>query len=222
VKNIVLVVLIVLAGLASACTAPAFQVDAVEGSGNVTRETRSVGKFSSIENTIAAEVQVSFGEAESVVVEAEDNLLPYIETEVKGRTLTIHTKPNTSIASTRPVRIQVTIQSLESANLSSSGSIGIDNVVAEKLSLDLSSSGTIMATGAVDELTVTLNSSGTIACKDLQARSASVTNNSSGNVTVFVRDSLDITLTGSGSVVYGGDPANVNQSVTGSGRVEAE
>jgi len=221
-KNIVLVVLIVLSGLISACSSPAFQVDAVQGSGNVTSETRRLGEFSSIENTIAADVLVSFGDTQSVVVEAEDNLLPYIDTVVKGRTLTIHTKPNTSIASTRPVRIFLTMQSLDAADLSSSGSIEIDNVEAEKLKLDLSSSGSIRATGTVEVLTVTLNSSGTIDCEDLRAGSASVTNNSSGKVTVFVQDSLDVTISGSGRVVYHGDPAEVKQSVTGSGSVAAE
>jgi len=217
-----LVVLIVLTGLISACSAPAFQVDAVQGSGNVTSETRRLGEFSSIENTIAADVLVSFGDTQAVVVEAEDNLLPNIETVVKGRTLTIHTKPNTSIANTRPVRIFLTMQSLDAADLSSSGSIEIDNVEAEKLKLDLSSSGSIRATGTVEVLTVTLNSSGTIDCEDLRAGSASVTNNSSGKVTVLVQDSLDVTLSGSGRVAYYGDPAEVKQSITGSGSVAAE
>jgi len=79
-----LVIQMVVALSLSACSAVANGLNIVKGSGNVTSETRNISGVTSLELAGAANVDITFGETESLVVEAEDNIAPLIETNVQN------------------------------------------------------------------------------------------------------------------------------------------
>lgn len=191
----------------------------VEGSGVQASQERQVDEFSAIELAGPAEVTVTVGEEQSVVVEADDNILPLIETNVRGDTLVIGTKALTTLDPDLPITVNVTVTSLDEVSLSGSGDITIQGIAAPSFEIELSGSGDITAEGAADSLTISLNGSGDVACGDLKAKSVTASINGSGDVTVYAIDSLDAAVYGSGTVEYRGDPAEVNQSAPGSGRV---
>jgi hypothetical protein len=220
-KKIPLVILSIVALLPMACSLAVNSAKIIKGSGVVASETRHVSGFDAIQLAGSADVTVSFGDSESVVVEAEDNILPLIETVVRGSELVIKWKPMTSGADTEPVRVTVTMKSLKAASLPGSGNITIADMDGGAVELDLQGSGNITADGIVDSVSTKLGGSGNIMCGDLQAKSAAVKLPGSGNVTVFASESLDVTISGSGSVTYRGDPAEFTQSVTGSGIIQA-
>jgi hypothetical protein len=56
----------------------------VRGSGNVVEETREVSGVSGVELATLGTLHVEIGESESLRIEAEDNLLEYIETDVRN------------------------------------------------------------------------------------------------------------------------------------------
>jgi hypothetical protein len=113
------------------------------------------------------------------------------------------------------------MKSLKAASLPGSGNITITGMNGAAIDFDLPGSGNITADGIVDSVSAELGGSGNIVCGDLQAKSATVNLPGSGNVTVFASENLDVTISGSGSVTYRGNPAEVNQSVTGSGSIQA-
>ena len=191
----------------------------VEGSGVHASQEREVQEFSAIELAGSAEFAVTVGEEQSVVVEADDNILPFIETNVRGHTLVVNTKAFTTLNPNLPIRVNVTVKSLDEASLSGSGDITIQGIAAPTFKIELAGSGNITAEGTADSLTVSLNGSGNVACGDLMARSVTASIDGSGNVTVYTSGRLDATVQGSGTVEYRGDPAEVNQSVPGSGSV---
>jgi hypothetical protein len=164
-------------------------------------------------------VDVSFGDSESLTLSADDNLLPIIETVVQNEQLIIRTKNDTSITSSNPIRAAVTMKSLRSAGISGSGSFVIPELSGEAVKFDVLGSGDITADGAVNTLEVNVGGSGTVNCAELAAKSATVSIGGSGNVTVNASDRLDATIGGSGTIVYAGNPATVNQSVPGSGSI---
>lgn len=212
----------------------------IAGSGKLVSEDRPVGGFQQVRMTIPGTLEVQQGPAESLTVQVEDNLMPYLTTEVRGNTLQIGWKPNTSILTRQPVQLKLTVkdlQGLESTSsgsvkvgplttgnfqltLSSSGDIEIDSIQADKVSVNLSSSGNITMKGSADQLDAQLTSSGSFHGDDLQVRQAQVRLTSSGNATVWATASLDARLTSSGNVYYYGSPT-VNQTATSSGRVRS-
>jgi len=221
-KKITVITLLVIALLSSACSLTFLGQEVVRGSGNVAQESREVSDFTGVELVGSAEVEVGFGESESVVVEADDNLLPLVETRVRGGVLVISMKPNLSITTQHPVRVRVTMKELDLAAIPGSGSIEITGLQAEQARFELAGSGTIRADGQVEDLDVILAGSGDLECEDLRSGSVSVRLSGSGTVEVFAEDELDVSIPGSGVVSYRGEPESVRKTVTGSGRLVAK
>ncbi|HNP99370.1 MAG TPA: DUF2807 domain-containing protein, partial [Bacteroidia bacterium] len=61
----------------------------IEGSGNVITETRSLTTFNGIDLRNTANVYITQGDVQEVKIEAEDNIVPLILTEVKNDELII-------------------------------------------------------------------------------------------------------------------------------------
>jgi hypothetical protein len=91
----------------------------------VTSEARNISDVTSIDLAGSADVDITLGETESLVVEAEDNIIPLIETKVQNGQLVIGRKSGAGYSSTKPVTVHVTLKSLAAVSLSGSGSISV-------------------------------------------------------------------------------------------------
>jgi len=211
----------------------------IRGSGHVVSETRNVTGFDRVVFTGSGDATITLGDTENVVVEAEDNILPLIETTVLNGQLSIGLKPNTSISSQRGIHYTINAKSLAavetlgssnitvtnlvkadafSATTSGSGNIQLAGLQAGKFDSRSSGSGNIQATGKVDSLSASTFGSGNLNFGELQSASASATTSGSGDINLWATDSLDARTSGSGNVRYYGEPS-VNRSESGSGRV---
>jgi hypothetical protein len=149
--------------LTLACGIMNFSVpQTVAGSGVVGSQERSLAEFTAVEIAGSADVFVTVGKAQHVVVESDDNILPLIETSVRAGKLVISTKPLTSISPRLPIHVTVTMPSIEAARISGSGNITINDVNNETLTLDLPGSGNINVSGIARQVTASLNGSGNI------------------------------------------------------------
>src|ERR671937_185417 len=72
----------------------------IKGSGHVVEEARTIGEFTGIEVHGVVAADVTAGEAPSLKLSGDDNLLPLIITEVQDGRLIIRTRPNTNISTT--------------------------------------------------------------------------------------------------------------------------
>ena len=66
-----------------------FSFGGVKGSGNVVKENRGVSDFTEIDVSNAIQVEIVAQKDFSVEVEADDNILPLITTEIRGNVLRI-------------------------------------------------------------------------------------------------------------------------------------
>jgi len=214
-----LVAFIIMALVQGACSFGTFSPNIVVGSGKLVRETRNASSFSSVVLQGSANVDITFGATESVVVEADDNILPLIETKVQNGQLIISTKSNTSINSTNPVRVSVTMNALKGVTLSGSGNIDVTQMAGDSLTVTLPGSGNISVTGTATTVNISLSGSGNVYCSGLHAKSATVRLNGSGNVEVFANQNLDARILGSGTIHYGGNPAQISKNISGSGSI---
>jgi putative autotransporter adhesin-like protein len=202
-----------------ACSGAALNPDRIIGSGNVITENRDVSGFNSIDLQGSGNVNVTFGPAESVTVEADDNIVPLIETTVSNGKLIIRNKPNVNINVSNPIRINVTMKSISGIMMSGSGNINVSDLVGKDLMVALFGSGDITVNGEANTVNIQLPGSGNILCKELKADSVTVTLNGSGNITVYASESLDASIHGSGTINYAGNPAQINKSILGSGSI---
>ena len=204
---------------ALACSSLSNTTNRVVGSGHVIGEPRNVANFTSVELAGSADVNILLGNAESVNVEADDNIVPLIQTIVTNGKLVISTKPNVDFASAHPVVVTLSMKSLERVALSGSGNLNVAARAGPDLVVDLSGSGNIAVDGVADHVTISLPGSGNIECKGLKTKSAKVTLMGSGTITVYASETLDASVAGSGAIRYDGSPAQVTKSITGSGTI---
>ena len=106
-----------------------------------------------------------------------------------------------------------------SINHSSSGNVRSIIDGGKSISAILSGSGRIDLSGEVQKADYTLNSSGRIDALDLMSYDARATSSGSGLIYVWAREYLEATITGSGDILYKGDP-QVSFQVTGSGSIK--
>lgn len=192
----------------------------IRGYGKSVSEVRPVSNFQEIELTGAGNVRVTVGEKESLTLQADENLLEYLTTEVSGTRLLLGSRNCFSLSPTREVTYRVVVKDLTRVALSGSGDISLLALTNEKLSIDLNGSGTVTVSGSSGLLDGDISGSGYIDTADLKTQSATVGISGSGNATVWTTKSLSAKISGSGRVDYYGRP-ELSQSITGSGSVRS-
>jgi hypothetical protein len=190
---------------------------AVQGSGRVVRQNRAVSPFRRIEMMGAEIVEVRLGARPSVVIAADDNVLPLLTSEVRNGTLKLASRGSYRMRG--PVRVWVTTPDLESFVSSGSGDVTIHGVNNARLNLTINGSGSMQATGRTGALGLNINGSGTAQLAGLAARNVSAGLHGSGNATVRASGQLDARVIGSGNLRYVGRPASVRPTRVGSGRI---
>jgi hypothetical protein len=210
------------------------------GSGNVKTETRDVSDFHSIEISYPADVLVKQGSQESLQIEAEDNLLPGLKTEVKNGVLDIFYKTTNGkhVNPTKTVKITVVVKDLTSVDFTSAGELTIDNlktntldvslsgagnlklnkILVKALGVSLSGAGSMSASGTADNLNLSISGFGDFKGADLHNRDARVEISGAGSATTWVDNNLDAQISGAGSISYYGS-ASVTKQVSGVGGV---
>ena len=213
------------------------------GSGIVKSQTREVNEFHAIEIEYPAQITITQGKAASVKVEAEDNVLPGLITQVKNGTLSIFYKSDDGkhVNPTKAVKITIVVKSLDEVQFSSAGELTInglktdeldfslngagkvvlDDITAKTINLDLSGAGSLEASGAVDALDVNISGFGSYEGADLHSQTAKINISGAGSATTWVDDELDASVSGAGSINYYGSPS-VSKNVSGVGSVNSQ
>ncbi len=187
------------------------------GSGNVTRETRSVSGFSEVALSGIGNLTIRQTGSESLTIEAEDNVIPYIDTTVENNRLSITTR-NMIPTPTQPINYELTVKDLSALQLLGAGTIDASGISTDSLNATASGAGNMRVAGKVNSQDVTVLGAGSYQAGDLQSKQAKINISGAGNAIVNVSDELDAAISGAGSVEYIGNPT-VNRNITGFGSV---
>ena len=107
-----------------ACTWSIPGIQSVIGSGKAGAEDRNVSNITGVDLGTSGTLDITIGTSESLRIEADDNLLQYIQTDVSGGTLVIKTRPGVvTMQPVRPIKYHLTVTRLNSLGISSSGDI---------------------------------------------------------------------------------------------------
>ena len=186
--------------------------------GDVTSESRNVTGFDEVELNGVGNLSIQQTGSESLTVEAEEDVLSKVRTDVENHRLVIGPKPNTTINTTEPINYKLTVKDLKALKVSGSGDVEAEGISAEKLAVTISGTGDVEISGRADSQEIGISGSGDYQAEDLESKEAKIDVEGSGSAIVNVSDELEADVSGSGSVEYVGDPA-VERSVSGAGRV---
>ena len=210
----------------------------IKGDGSVGKNQRSVSGFTGIESRGSIDIEVSAGDYK-VEVESDQNILPYIVTEVENGVLIVHFKEEFYGYNYTTAKVYVTAPMLTaykthgSGNITANGQIkGGDkteitvggsgnikvNVNSPVVDVDISGSGNVEVAGETKDLSTEINGSGDIHAYDLKAETVRTSTHGSGNTEISASAKLDAEVFGSGDVSYRGAP-QVSSSIHGSGTI---
>jgi hypothetical protein len=236
-RTLLIPLFVIMALLLGACGVSVnFNID--RGSGIIETETRQVSGFDRVELSGIGDLVVTQGDQEGLVIEAEENVIPRIITEVKDGTLHIGfdtrrvlpTKPIKFNLSMRDVRgletsgvsnidaNDVTTDELD-LSISGTGNIYMNDLTTTALTINISGAGNMTMDGKADTLKIVMSGAGNFNGQDLESKEASVTISGLGRASVWASESLDVTISGTGGVDYYGSP-QVSQKISGLGRLK--
>ncbi|HEX7072079.1 MAG TPA: head GIN domain-containing protein [Rhodothermales bacterium] len=210
----------------------------IYGNGDFGTEQRTLREFDAVSFNTMGTLHVTFGDAESIEIEADENLLRYFVTYVRDNTLQIGVENGVELDPDLPIEFHLTVRSIDALTIVGSGDVdmrGFDgerfalsvagsgdarfvDFRASSLDVSIAGSGDLRIDGQVDDLKVSIAGSGNVRAANLSTLTTKISIAASGSVDVRVEDELDVTIAGSGSVRYYGNPA-VSSTTVGSGRV---
>ena len=212
------------------------------GSGNIISETRSVGNFTAISVAGSVQVNVQNGLQQSVVVETDDNIMPYVETETEGNTLKIRLK-KINILRNSTINVNVTSPVVTEFRSSASAEITSKNIITSSGKLRLSASsgskinlqvdapsvdakassgGNVTATGRTKDIMASASSGSNVNASALRAENADAHASSGASVKVSASISIQAKASSGGTVKYTGGAEKVKKNESSGGSVQGE
>jgi hypothetical protein len=197
----------------------------VIGSGNVQTESRTVTGFSQVALDGMGDLTIQQTGTESLTIEAEDNILPLITSNVANGRLTIGENrllPFSIIIPRKPVHYLLTVKDLSDLDISGSGSASIASLTTTNLNVVINGSVSI----TIGHLTAStfhdaINGSGSVALSDVNVTTLGTAINGSGNITTSgTTQDQEIAINGSGSYQARNlTSADARVDISGSGNV---
>jgi Putative auto-transporter adhesin, head GIN domain len=218
------------------------QQEKIEGNGNVKKETRQVSGFTGVLVSGNVNVELNYGDSKDITVEADENLLPYIETTVENGNLVVKTKDRVNVRSRNKLIIRASLTKLArlrlsgSGNISGNGDFNNDNKTEISVSgsgninvgmnsfnetkINISGSGNVTLRGkSTNNIDATISGSGNIDCSDVACNDVFAHVSGSGSIKVYANKSIDAKVSGSGNIYYKGSATNINLKSSGSGKI---
>lgn len=211
-------------------------IDGVSGNGNVRSETREVSGFSKIDAGGSFEILLQQGEVETLSIEADENLLPLIKTNVLGGTLEITTERPIRNANT--LKLYITFKDLSKIDVSGacsviskstlhltdlvldgSGATFVDLALkAQSFSADLSGANEVRISGETNLFSLELSGASKIRAFDFLAREVKLKASGAADAHVHAAEYLNAEASGAASIKYMGSPS-IDQRISGAGSI---
>ncbi len=190
----------------------------VEGSGKKAEVGRQVDAFHQVALEGRYDVDIQAGPAQSVRIEADDNLLHLIETEVSDGVLKISSR--WSLSPKWGIKIHITAPKVDGVSIAGSANVTAEGISADAFSARIAGSGRIEAKGSAARLEIRLAGSGEFSFGDFPVKDASIKISGSGSAVVNASERIEADIAGSGTVRYVGSPKQIKRQIAGSGSVE--
>lgn len=211
----------------------------VKANGKVTTEEREIPAFSQIELEGVFNVYLLQKEKESIRIEADENVLPFIVTEVENNILTVKLKDDSKIKKMKKINVYITLADINKLETKGVGllncmgklnlkslELNLKGVGATKLNLDCEALnvnselvGSLNLSGSAISLNIKHKGIGAFEAFDMKAEKVNIESDGIGKVEVYASKQLIVDAKGLGGVSYKGNPSAKNIRSNGVGVV---
>lgn len=213
--------------------------DAVRGSGRIIEQRREVARFDQIEARTALRVTIEPGDATTLVVKGDDNLVHRVETTVSDRRLRIQLRPDSSIQPTEPLEAVVTVPRLTSvealgatevrvgpiacealtARATGASRVTLEGLTAQELTLSAEGASRLRADGHVGPVRLSVSGASNASLGALMARSVTLDVAGASAAEVTASGPVRGAVSGASKLTVVGQPESVDVRTSGAGSV---
>jgi len=203
----------------------------VIGSGNIEREERAVIDFNRVLVGSDIELEIEQGENESIIIEAEENIIPLISTEVKdGELIVKFNRSSIIINKSKPPKIYIIVTDLDEIKLLDDAKVSCNylesevlkiyletgsstflNIDANELYVFASSGSMVSISGKVEKQNIYLKNDVYYLAEDLKSNKCEAQIGNRTNATVNVSNNITAEISSSGNLTYIGNPEIVKK-----------
>ncbi len=195
--------------------------ESLTGGGTVQTEDRDVNAFTKVSTQGSTTIHIVQGAHFEVKVKGYANLLPYLKTTAENGILLVRYENTTNVRNDNS-EVFITMPELTGLSSSGSGDMHVAGEFGSNTDFDVDISGSAHITvekGAAENFVLRSSGSGNFDSFGFTSQNADIIISGSGEAKITVAKKLEVKINGSGSVYYKGDPAIVNNDISGSGKV---
>lgn len=192
----------------------------IKGSGKEKTILRNLSGYQRIKiGSGGFDVVYNAGKIYSLKITGDDNIVPWMQTEVKDGELQLSITK--SYSSKLPITVSIASPQLEAISLEGSSAMRLNSIQAANFLIHSIGSGDISASGRVAFLKIHILGTGDVDVKNLISDKVNINVKGSGDLVLTAKQSLTTVVSGTGDIVYFGKPEEVNTKIFGVGEIES-
>lgn len=192
----------------------------IKGDGKIVDQPRSVSGFDKLDIKGSFVVSLNSDQASPALeVKGDQNLQPYIMSQVNDNTLVVSVKRGSRLVPSQPIQLVINAKKIKEADLSGSNTFVADKLSGDQFDLEVAGESNVELQGKVSSTVLDLEGSAVVNAKGLQSTEVDVKVEGAGKVVVQVGQKLNVSIKGAGVVTYFGQPPVIQQEIYGGGKL---
>jgi hypothetical protein len=191
-------------------------IGGIMGNGHVVTDTRPITDFSEIEADGGFQIEWRSGPP-SLSITTDENLLRYISNENIDHQLRLHSRGN--LWSTHGVKVVVSSTTRTGAKLTGAARLTAKQLSGHSFAVESTGAAKVELDGNIDELVTDMTGASKLDAESLQTKTAEISSTGASKAEVAVSETLKVSITGAGKVVYSGNPATIQKTISGAGSI---
>jgi hypothetical protein len=188
----------------------------VRGNGNIKIDERKVSAFANIDASGAFLINWQNG-APTLHIKTDENLFPYVESEISGNTL--HLRTREQIRPTHGITVFVESPVREAAKIRGAVRLVANQLTGSKFALEGTGASRISLDGSIGQLLADMTGASDLKAAALQTKTAEISIQGAGDAEVAVAEKLKVAIAGAGKVIYSGNPPTIEKHISGAGSI---
>jgi hypothetical protein len=188
----------------------------IMGNGHIVTDTRPVSDFSEIEAGGGFQIEWRSGPP-SLSITADENLLRYIDNQNVDHRLRLHSHGN--IWSYHGIKVAISSSTRSGAKLTGAANLTANQLSGHSFAIESTGAAKVYLDGTVDELVTDMTGASKLEAGSLKTKTAEISSTGASHAEVAVSDSLKVSITGAGKVIYSGNPPTIEKHISGAGSI---
>jgi len=188
----------------------------IRGNGNIKTDQRTISAFTNLDAGGAFLIEWQNG-APALSITADENLISYIDSDVSGDTLHLHTRDQ--IWPTHGIKVVISSLRRSGAKISGAVRLTATQLAGPEFAFQSTGASRVTLDGSVDELLADMTGASELKANGLQTKTAEISTTGAADAELAVSEILKVAITGAGKVSYSGNPKTVEKHITGAGSI---